>query len=79
MTNPQKRTVQPPPVPSKQNNPAVDELVALRKEMSEFRKDFANFNKSLTLRIAIGIVGSIALMWLISMFFGLLLGATLMR
>ncbi|MEH1821505.1 MAG: hypothetical protein V7L31_20900 [Nostoc sp.] len=60
MNNPTKKPIQPP-IPPKQTNPAVDELVALRQEMSEFRKDFAQFGKELSLKIAFGVIGSVIL------------------
>lgn len=60
MTNPQKKLLQP--IPPKQANSAVEELVALRQEMSELRKDFAKLNKELSLKIAFGVIGSIILM-----------------
>ncbi|HYX15677.1 MAG TPA: hypothetical protein VE944_15175 [Nostoc sp.] len=69
MTNPQKRPLQP--VPPKQTNPAVDELAALRQEISEFRKDFAKFSKELSLKMAFGIIGSLILIRIVGEFLGL--------
>ncbi|MEH1808473.1 hypothetical protein [Nostoc sp.] len=79
MTNPQRKPLQavPPPMP-KQSNQAVDELIALRREMSEFRKDFAEFSKELSRKVAFGIIGSLVLLWIIGLFLGLLL-PSLMR
>lgn len=61
-------------MPPNQTNPAVDELVALRQEMSEFRKDFAKFNQELSLKIAFGVIGSVILCYfaigLLSLVFG---------
>lgn len=76
MSNPQKSPLQPVP-PPKPSNPAVDELVALRQEMSEFRKDFAKFNKELSAKIAFGIIGSLILCYLIIGFLSLFFGLTL--
>ncbi|MHC5736557.1 hypothetical protein [Nostoc sp.] len=70
MNNPTKKPIQP--IPPKQINPAVDELVALRQEMSEFRKDFAKFNKELSLKVTFGIIGSIILYYLATGFFSVL-------
>lgn len=72
MTNLPKRQSQP------SNNPALDELSAIRHEMSEFRKEFVKLNKELSMRIAFGVIGSLVLMWMIAGFFGLL-GAVLLR
>jgi hypothetical protein len=69
MTNPQKRPVQP--IPPKQTNPAVDELIALRQELSEFRKDFAEFSKELSLKVAFGVIGSVLLCYFTVGFFSL--------
>ncbi|MEH2116068.1 hypothetical protein [Nostoc sp.] len=72
MNNPTKKPIQP--MPPNQTNPAVDELVALRQEMSEFRKDFAKFNQELSLKIAFGVIGSVILCYfaigLLSLVFG---------
>lgn len=64
--------------PQPSNNPALDELSAIRHEMSEFRKEFVKLNKELSMRIAFGVIGSLVLMWMIAGFFGLL-GAVLLR
>jgi hypothetical protein len=69
MNDPQKRQPQQVPKPS---NPAIEELIALRQEMTEFRKDFGNFQKELSRHIAFGVIGSLVLAWLIAGFFGLL-------
>ncbi|MDZ8138387.1 MAG: hypothetical protein RM049_24285 [Nostoc sp. DedQUE04] len=62
-------------IPPKQTNPAVDELVALRQWMSEFRKDFTQFGKELSLKVAFGVIGSVILCYfvigLLSLVFGL--------
>ncbi|QLE39272.1 hypothetical protein FD723_01255 [Nostoc sp. C052] len=58
----------------KQTNPAVDELVALRQEMSEFRKDFAKFNQELSLKIAFGVIGSVILCYFAIGLLSLVLG-----
>lgn len=72
MNNPTKKPIQP--ILPKQTNPAVDELVALHQEMSEFRKDFAKFNQELSLKIAFGVIGSVILSYfaigLLSLVFG---------
>ncbi|WP_256364345.1 hypothetical protein [Nostoc piscinale] len=44
MTNSQKITLQSSPPPS-QNNPVLDNLVALQRKMSEFIKDFAEIRR----------------------------------
>ncbi|WP_190872038.1 hypothetical protein [Aulosira sp. FACHB-615] len=76
MTNPQKRPLQSVP-PPKQSNPAVDELVALRREMSEFRKDFAKFNTGLTQKIALSIIASFFLVLIVSFFLSLFIAVLL--
>ncbi|WP_109009236.1 hypothetical protein [Nostoc commune] len=60
--------------PEKKPNPAFDELAALRREVNEFRKDFAKFNQELSLKIAFGVIGSVILCYfaigLLSLVFG---------
>lgn len=75
MNNPQKRPLQPVP-PPKQSNPAIDELVALRQEISEFRKDFAKFKKQISLHIAFGVIGSLILVSVFNSFLTLLFHAS---
>lgn len=59
--------------PKPSNNAAVEELIALRQEIAEFRKDFKKLNAELSLRIAFGVIGSLALLWLAAAAFGLLM------
>ncbi|MGM3308892.1 hypothetical protein ACSQ6I_23425 [Anabaena sp. WFMT] len=76
MNNPPKKPSQPsqPSQPPKQGNPAVDELVALRQEISELRKDFAKFSKELSLKVAFGIIGSFVLVQAVIQILSLVFG-----
>lgn len=73
---PEKRRLEPETNNSR--NPALEELIAIRQEMAQFKKDFSNFQKELSRHIAFGVIGSLVLMWFIAGFFGLF-GSLLIR
>ncbi len=47
-----------------QPSPATSELKAIREDLAKFRQDFDNFSKTLSRRIAFGIIGSLILSYI---------------
>ncbi|AUT01657.1 hypothetical protein CLI64_15380 [Nostoc sp. CENA543] len=68
MTNTQKKPVES--VPAKQSNPAVEELVALRQELTELRKDVAAARKRLWLDVASGVAAALIVLGILATMLG---------